>query len=121
MAYKYIVGIAALVLTVSCIGPPKARTTATATISGTVVDSITQKPVIGAAVLLKGYQLGSMTDREGTFLIRIPDLPQGKYTLIVTCIGYIKTPVEITVSDNGATIPPIHLAPAPSDIGLDLL
>lgn len=109
---------ATLVILSACVGPPKPTTTETATISGVVVDSISQKPVIGATVQLKDHALGSMTDAAGRFLIRIPALPQGTYTLLVSGIGYIKTPVEITVTENGATIPPIHLAAAPNDLNL---
>lgn len=42
----------------------------TRTISGTVTDSKSGEPVIGATVTIKGTSTGTITDTEGTFLLR---------------------------------------------------
>lgn len=55
-------------------------------ISGTVVDSETGDPLIGATVVVVGLELGSMADLEGSYLIR--NVPAGQHTVQVSMIGY---------------------------------
>lgn len=65
-------------------------------ISGTVVDSETGDPLIGATVTVVGLQLGAMADLEGTFLIR--NVPVGQHTVLVSMIGFAQKRVtEIQV------------------------
>lgn len=65
----------------------------TAAVQGRVLDR-TGQGVVGATVLLKGTKLGTSTDANGRFLLR---LPQGarKGTLVVNMIGY--EPREVAV------------------------
>jgi TonB-dependent receptor len=65
------------------------------TIRGTVTDSTTSKPLIGANVYLAGTALGSATDLEGQF--RIDRVPVGSYTLKISYLGYKTKEVAITV------------------------
>ncbi|MBK6765344.1 MAG: TonB-dependent receptor [bacterium] len=58
----------------------------TGTISGIVVDTETQEPVIGAALMIKGTQLGAAADLEGRFTIS--NVPAGIHALSVSAIGY---------------------------------
>ncbi|PSR56418.1 SusC/RagA family TonB-linked outer membrane protein [Adhaeribacter arboris] len=53
-------------------------------ITGTVVSSKDQKPVIGATVLVKNTQNGTTTDPEGRFSLNAPE----NSTLVVSFIGY---------------------------------
>ena len=53
-------------------------------IRGKVIDKEDQEPVIGATILLKGTKLGTATDMEGNFAIRVP---QGSI-LAISCVGY---------------------------------
>ena len=55
-----------------------------AVLSGTVVDSKTSEPLIGASVLIKGTTIGSITDLDGNFSLNVED---GK-ELVISCIGY---------------------------------
>ena len=55
-------------------------------IKGFVYEASTGEPVMYCNVYLKGTVLGCSTNENGYFnLTRIPD---GKYTLVVTCVGY---------------------------------
>ena len=57
-----------------------------ATLSGTVIDAVTNERLIGASVSIKGTTNGASTDANGEFrLITGQKLP---FTLIVTYIGY---------------------------------
>jgi TonB-linked SusC/RagA family outer membrane protein len=69
-------------------------------LDGTVVDDITNQPIIGASVNIKGTTHGVVTDAEGKFYFQTGQkLP---YTLIVSYIGYKKN--EIIVDKNPVTI-----------------
>ncbi|WP_421827564.1 TonB-dependent receptor [Larkinella sp.] len=66
------------------------------TISGKVLDSKTNEPLIGATVSIKGTTNGSATDANGEFsLITGQRLP---FTLIVSYVGYLKKEVLINES-----------------------
>ena len=66
------------------------------TISGVVVDEKTNEELIGAAVILKGTSIGTVTDPEGKFEILVQKpLP---FTLVVSYLGYI--PQEYLVKSS---------------------
>lgn len=54
-------------------------------ITGSVMDSITSEPLIGASIIVKGKSYGAVTDIDGNYKITVPD---GKYSLIVRYVGY---------------------------------
>ncbi len=65
-------------------------------IKGFVYEESTGEPVMFSNVFLKGTTLGCSTNENGYFNItRIPD---GKYVLVVTCIGYDTLTDNITLS-----------------------
>jgi TonB-linked SusC/RagA family outer membrane protein len=65
-----------------------------ADINGRVIDSLGQ-PLIGASVILKDTKYNTLTDTRGSFTFN--SVPQGKYKLIITYIGYAKLEMNITV------------------------
>ncbi|AWK06891.1 SusC/RagA family protein [Flavobacterium crocinum] len=69
-------------------------------LDGTVVDAITNQPVIGASVTIKGTTHGVVTDAEGKFYFQTGQ--KFPYTLIVSYIGYKK--LEIIVEKNPVII-----------------
>ena len=70
-------------------------------IKGFVYEESTGEPVMFSNVFLKGTTLGCSTNENGYFNItRIPD---GKYTLCITCVGYDTLTDRISLS-NGQTI-----------------
>ncbi len=62
-------------------------------IVGSVVDSQTGEPLIGANIYLEGTTLGAASDLDGRYLIL--NVPEGGYTLVVSIVGY----AEMKVSD----------------------
>lgn len=66
------------------------------TVTGTVFDSETGEPVVGASVLVKGTQTGAATDINGKFTI--PNVPNSANVLMVSYIG-MKTK-EVAVKAN---------------------
>ncbi|MCD9577079.1 SusC/RagA family TonB-linked outer membrane protein [Flavobacterium soyae] len=69
-------------------------------LDGTVVDDITNQPIIGASVTIKGTTHGVQTDAEGKFYFQTGQ--KFPYTLIVSYIGYKK--LEVIVEKNPVTI-----------------
>ncbi|WP_343707172.1 TonB-dependent receptor [Flavobacterium sp.] len=69
-------------------------------LDGTVVDAITNQPIIGASVTIKGTTHGVVTDAEGKFYFQTGQ--KFPYILIVSYIGYKK--LEIIVEKNPVII-----------------
>ena len=62
-------------------------------VTGTVSDA--DGPLIGATVQVKGTSVGTVTDIDGSFTIRVPD---NALTLVVTYIGY--GTIEVAIGDG---------------------
>ncbi len=78
------------------------------TLRGTITDSLTQKPLIGANVFLMGTSLGAATDIEGRYLIS--NIPQDKYIVKVSYIGYKAKELEVQIQNNLTTELDIQLS-----------
>lgn len=76
-------------------------TTTTGSVSGRVVDGATQGPLPGALVGVEGLTLTTMTARDGEF--RLPGLPTGGYTLLISYIGRKDARVPVTIR-TGETV-----------------
>ena len=61
-------------------------------VSGTVLDAQTKEPVIGAGVMMKASNLGTVTDVDGNYMLSVTD-PKG--ILVVSAIGYKDVEVNI--------------------------
>jgi outer membrane receptor for ferrienterochelin and colicins len=87
---KNLLLIAALVLVV-CLGIDAQ------TITLKVSDSKTKEAIIGASVVVKGTSKGGITDTSGN--VTIANMPKAGCTLVISCIGYTKSELQITGSD----------------------
>ena len=67
------------------------------TVSGTVIDEFGE-PVFGINVLLQNTTKGTITDENGKY--SITNVEKGKYTLVVTSMGYVTQKKEINVNGN---------------------
>ncbi|MEO1021692.1 MAG: TonB-dependent receptor [Bacteroidota bacterium] len=63
-------------------------------LGGTITDSRTKEPLVGATVFLEGTTIGASTDQDGRYLI--PNIPAGTYNLRTSYIGY-KTRVKYNI------------------------
>ncbi|HDP67218.1 MAG TPA: carboxypeptidase-like regulatory domain-containing protein, partial [Candidatus Marinimicrobia bacterium] len=68
-------------------------------ISGCVFDSRTGDPLMGANVILVENSQGSATDLDGFYTIR--NIPAGRYSLMVTYIGYQQKKINDVEIRNG--------------------
>jgi len=71
------------------------------TLKGVVSDSLSNKELIGANVFLVSTSVGAATDIQGKYLI--PNIPEGKYTVKVSYIGYKAKELEIQIQSNVTT------------------
>lgn len=67
-------------------------------ITGTVVNGVDGKPLPFASVFLSQTTLGDRTTEQGTFTIR--NIPNGKYELIVSYLGYEMLVVPVALQDS---------------------
>ncbi len=68
------------------------------TMTGTVLRNDDSTRVEMVAVVLTEINLWTVTDREGNFILK--DIPAGKYTLVISCLGYTQFEQQITVSSD---------------------
>ena len=66
-------------------------------VSGSISDSITHEPLIGATVYLKNESIGTSSDADGNFSIQVK---KGVYFLQVSYVGYNTKEISVSVSDN---------------------
>jgi hypothetical protein len=71
-------------------------------ITGTVVDSATGKPIVGAPVQILGTTMGALTGPDGRY--KIINIPVGEYVLISRTLGYFPLKVtHVTVTEKETT------------------
>ena len=92
----------------------------TGKLSGTVLDSETGEPVIGANVIVQGTYLGAAADFEGYYYIN--NIPPGTYTVVVSAVGYAKTTVnEVIIRIDLTTDLNVELVPESLQLGEDIV
>jgi iron complex outermembrane receptor protein len=69
------------------------------TISGTVRDADTEEPLIGVNILVKGQVVGTISDTEGNFSLKLNQPPP--LTLVFSMVGYSSQ--ERAITDNNST------------------
>src|ERR1700760_3854527 len=62
------------------------------TITGKITDDSTRTPISGATVTVKGGRTAVTTDANGVFTLPVP---QGKFTLVFSSIGYASKEVAV--------------------------
>jgi TonB-linked SusC/RagA family outer membrane protein len=62
-------------------------------VSGTVTDAVTDEPLIGVSVVVKGTTIGTVTNIDGEFSF---SAPQRENTLVLSYIGYLTKEVVVT-------------------------
>lgn len=92
----------------------------TGKVAGNVKDSETGEPIIGANIVLEGTYFGAAADFEGYYYIN--NIPPGKYTVIVSAIGYGKTIInEVVVRIDLTTSLDVNLVPESIQLGEDII
>ncbi|WP_229311171.1 TonB-dependent receptor [Larkinella soli] len=84
------IGALSLLLGISA----RAQALLTRVISGYVREAGTNKPIGGATLFIQETRRGTTTDRDGFYTLTVSD---GRYTLLITHLGYIRTEQKISV------------------------
>ena len=72
----------------------------TGIVKGRVLDADSQLPLVGANIILKSTNIGSVSDEEGYF--NIGQIPMGDYTVTISFMGYkTQNKADIWVRPNG--------------------
>ena len=84
-------------------------------VSGQVVDKETGEPVSGAAILIEGTDIATVTDDTGRY--SLGPAPAGIYTLSFIKTGYIEANItEYQVAGGEVSVFPFALPPRPADM-----
>lgn len=71
------------------------------TISGKITDATSNEPLIGATVLIKGTQTGTVTDANGEFKLEVPATAK---TITISYVGYIAKDFPVTTTNWNVTL-----------------
>jgi outer membrane receptor for ferrienterochelin and colicin len=88
----------------------------TGKLSGTIKDSQTGEPLVGANIIIVGTDLGAAANVDGNYFIL--NIPPGNYSVKISYIGYesvLVTDVQIIVDQN--TLLPVKLKPESIEVG----
>src|ERR1700743_2300949 len=80
-------------------------------VKGKVIDAITQEPLTGATIVVKGTNNATTASLDGTFKLKAQ---AGSETVVVTFVGYI--PQEFSVGSGDKNLGTILLAPNASSM-----
>ena len=82
------------------------------TIQGKVVDLSSNRPIIFANIYLEGTNIGTVSNADGDFLIKIPLFVENK-TLIISSIGYKNTQLSFDQLVSGNKLIKLETNPIP--------
>ena len=82
-------------------------------LAGRVFDADTGKPIEFASILLSESGLWAVTDSQGEFVIQ--NVPEGKSTMTVQCLGYQKRVMPMMLN---ASVPKLSLRLKPENLKL---
>ncbi|MDZ7764159.1 MAG: TonB-dependent receptor [Melioribacteraceae bacterium] len=92
----------------------------TGKLAGYIKDSETGEPVIGANLIIQDTYLGAAADIEGYYYIN--NIPPGKYTVVITSVGYAKTTVtDVNIRIDLTTDLNVELVPESIQLGEDIV
>ena len=97
---NYLQRSALLALSLAVMYPPSVGAQGTASVTGRVVDSTVAQPVAGARVTLVGLPNGTVTDRDGRYLLQ--GLAAGSVTVRVQRIGFLAAEANVTLVEGGS-------------------
>lgn len=82
------------------------------TLNGVVVDN-NSEPVIGASVFIKGTSIGTITDLDGSFSIKVKSFD----ILVISYTGFISKEITLSeVSEKGTILMTIDLTKTPEEL-----
>ena len=105
---NYILVLAALLLNIMTL-KANAQSEDRVCIEGHVFDKTTKEAIAYASVAIEGTKIGTTTDEEGNFIFR--RIAPGRYTIVVSCIGYKKEHHIVEVRKESVAHAHLELVP----------
>ena len=81
----------------------------TGTLRGTVIDTDTQDPLVGANVVVPALRRGTSTNAQGSFTLR--DVKAGTYTVEISFVGYEQATRTVAIQNGATTTLEVALSP----------
>jgi hypothetical protein len=92
-----------LLVLLACLGATRSAVAQSgSTLTGSVRDSASGKPLAGVSVFLNSTSKGTVTHDDGNFVLY--NIPSGRYELIVSAIGYATLQLELTTRHMPANL-----------------
>src|SRR5688572_29933038 len=66
-------------------------------LTGNLTDHVTNEPVIGAIIVVKGTSLSAATDAFGNFSLKAPSLP---FFVVISSLGYVTQEFQVTTLEK---------------------
>jgi iron complex outermembrane receptor protein len=85
-----------------------------ARIEASIIDSVSQEPLFGVKVMIKGTQVGAISDAEGKVILQ--EIQAGRQTLVFNLIGYRSLEHEIDLSSGTSLKLTFALVPEATDL-----
>lgn len=70
----------------------------TYTLSGTVLNEKSKKPIEFAVISIPDFELWTVADAKGNFSIK--NVPEGKMLIVTTCLGYVKKSLSVNITKD---------------------
>jgi hypothetical protein len=83
-------------LALTCLLASDAEPDGIGTIAGRIADARTDKPLVGASIVVDGTELGSASDVQGRY--SVINVPPGEYTLTGSYRGYTRGQARVVVA-----------------------
>lgn len=78
-------------------------------LQGTVADSLTGGPLVGANIFLIGTSMGGSTDLDGKY--KLMNIPGGQYNARISYIGYMSKTMSVVIKNDEVTMLSVTLSP----------
>jgi TonB-linked SusC/RagA family outer membrane protein len=79
------------------------------TITGTVLDGLSNTTLPGASIVIAGTQIGTASDTDGRFVLN--DVPAGRVSLSITYLGYLEELTTVELAGGETEVITVMLIP----------
>jgi hypothetical protein len=87
----------------------------TGSISGKIIDKLSQRPLANTNIVIEGTSLGAVADSSGSF--RITGIPLNTYSIVFTAVGYkSQTLYNTTINAGNESYVTVEMEPTTNDL-----
>jgi len=85
-----------------------------ATVKGIVVDALSQEPLPGASILVRGTTIGAVSDANGNYILT--NVPEGQTSIEVSFMGYTKSTFSLELEATSIVDYRVELVPSSAEL-----